>query len=545
MEMIARPDKFDIPPNDLQAHKKWKLWLRGFKYFLTAIESHNPDKLELLFLHIGPEVVDVIQDCQTYDAALKQLDAAYLKTPNEIYARHLLSTRHQKPEENIDEFLLALNNLAGDCNFTAVTAIEHRAAFVRDAFIRGLRNASMRTRLLENQTLTLDQAVQQARSLEQAARNAESYVSPTVRVDPIAASAASPTADAPIAAASQHLCFFCGLKRHPRAACPARNSTCEKCGKAGHWRRVCRSKPEVANASAVQEEYESYPEEPRPPEFSPTLAASNSAATTHTPATVNATVNGRQVTALIDTGSSDNFISAKLVPALGMKVLPRSSKVSMTSSSLSTQVRGYCVSTVTVEDRKYREVELSILPDLCTDVILGMPFLRRHEGITLELGGDEPELSICNLAQMKVSQAASPRLFSNLTSDCHPIATRARHFSHVDEKFIENEVQHLLDEGVIEPSRSPWRAQVVVTHAENKKKNKKTSLKQSTDSLNWTRIRCRTSANSSTRSGKTAYSASSTSPAPTTKSRSTSPRDPTRRSKPLVSYTSSNESPWG
>ena len=155
--------------------------------------------------------------------------------------------------------------LTGDCNFAAVTAIEHRAAFVRDAFIMGMRNVGMRTRLLENQTLTLDQAVQQARSLEQAARNAESYVSPTVRVDPVAASAASLTADVSVAAVPRSPCFFCGLKRHPRAACPAiaRNSICGKCGKSGHWQKMCRSKSEVANAAAVQEEYEPYSEDPR------------------------------------------------------------------------------------------------------------------------------------------------------------------------------------------------------------------------------------------------------------------------------------------
>ena len=140
MERIARPDKFDVPPNDSQSQKKWKLWLRGFQYFLTTIQDHNPDKLELLFLHIGPEVVDVIQDCTSYDEAIKALNDAYLKTPNEVYARHLLSTRHQKPEESIDEFLLSLNNLATDCNFTAVTASQHRAAFVRDSFIRGLKS---------------------------------------------------------------------------------------------------------------------------------------------------------------------------------------------------------------------------------------------------------------------------------------------------------------------------------------------------------------------------------------------------------------------
>ena len=473
MDRIARPDKFDVPPNDPQSQKKWKLWLRGFKYFLTIIQERDPNKLELLFLHIGPEVVDVIQDCTSYDEAIKALDDAYLKTPNEVYARHLLSTRSQKPEESIDEFLLSLNNLATDCKFTAVTASQNRAAFVRDSFIRGLKYPNIRARLLENDTLTLDEAVQQARSLEQAQRNAEAYSAPS---HPPAAAASSnpspsrPTDDSRVeteetAAAARRAtrqsgsssvpCFFCGLKRHPRSACPARNSICEKCGKAGHWQVVCRSKASSSSAAYT----------------SPTLAASTTAAAhTRAPATVNASVSGKPVKALVDTGSSDNFISAKLSQKLRFKILPRTTRVSMASSSLSTQVEGYCVSDITLDGREYRDVQLSVLPDLCADVILGMPFLRRHEDITLELGGDEPGLSICGLAEIKVSQDASPKLFSKLAPDCHPIATKPRHFSPQDEKFIDSEVQRLLQEGVIEPSHSPWRAQVVVTHAEGKKK---------------------------------------------------------------------------
>ena len=133
----------------------------------------------MLFLHIGTNVVDVIQDCTTYEDAMKKLDAAYLKPPNEIYARHLLSTRVQKPDESLDEFLLTLNTLASDCNFKAVSAAENRSSFIRDSFIRGLRSPIIRARLLENATLTLDKAVEQARTLEQAQQNAESYPAPT------------------------------------------------------------------------------------------------------------------------------------------------------------------------------------------------------------------------------------------------------------------------------------------------------------------------------------------------------------------------------
>lgn len=44
-------------------------------------------------------------------------------------------------------------------------------------------------------------------------------------------------------------CKFCGHDNHPRQKCPARNSTCHKCNKRGHYGRVCLSK----SASKVKE----------------------------------------------------------------------------------------------------------------------------------------------------------------------------------------------------------------------------------------------------------------------------------------------------
>ena len=59
-----------------------------------------------------------------------------------------------------------------------------------------------------------------------------------------------------------------------------------------------------------------------------------------------------------------------------------------------------------------------------------------------------------------------PELFANLTADCHPIATKSQRYSRDDRKFIDAETQRLLKEGIIEPSNSPWRVQVVVTRNE-------------------------------------------------------------------------------
>ena len=53
-------------------------------------------------------------------------------------------------------------------------------------------------------------------------------------------------------------------------------------------------------------------------------------------------------------------------------------------------------------------------------------------------------------------------LFTNIVPTCRPIATRSRNFSVDDRAFIQSEIVILLETGVIEPSSSPWRAQVVV-----------------------------------------------------------------------------------
>ncbi|GFU83675.1 hypothetical protein TNCV_1412131 [Trichonephila clavipes] len=60
-------------------------------------------------------------------------------------------------------------------------ADEYRKEYIRDAFIRGLKCPRIRQRLLENTSMTLDQAFEQARTLESAEVHAASYMGSTIR----------------------------------------------------------------------------------------------------------------------------------------------------------------------------------------------------------------------------------------------------------------------------------------------------------------------------------------------------------------------------
>ena len=402
----------------------------------------------------------------------------YVKPKNEIFARHVLACRRQNPGESLDKYLQALKLLAQDCSFKAVTADEYRDDYIRDAFINGLTSPQIRQRLLENRQMDLQTAYEKAHTLEMAQQHSASYSqsgmainaavphsdilphttpsdAPLHAAPPEAERRGGPEASLLAAAAGygDTKCFFCGFERHNRRKCPAKNATCGNCGKQGHYAKVCRSPTKPTSAAMP-------------------MLASVSAASPHCleKAVCSISINGSKAQALIDTGSSESFVSHALVQKHKWPLLPPQGygKVSMAATSLTSTVLGTCKARVKLsEEESYDGVTLSVIQDLCCDVILGHNFLKQHSVVEIPFGGSMPPLKICGHTGAAVPP---PSLFSNLTEDCKPVAVRSRHHSVADKKFISSEVSKLLKEGVIEPSNSPWRAQVLVTSNENHKK---------------------------------------------------------------------------
>ncbi|GFT42720.1 retrovirus-related Pol polyprotein from transposon opus [Trichonephila clavipes] len=265
--------------------------------------------------------------------------------------------------------------------------------------------------------MTLDQAFEQARTLESAEVHAASYMGSSFPVQ----SAAMETEDfseetvATSAASSSssrsQKCFICGNDLHSRTLCPARDVTCRNSGKKGHYQRVCKSRPGRNSSNVVAS--------------SNTLVAISGSTHCLQKSIIKALVNNIQLSALIDTGSSLSFLNEKHAAKCKLKVEPYLGKISMANSSMVTETEG-----------------------------------------VLEIGfdGNRPPLTICSLA---VAQVPPVSLFSNLNLDCRPLVTKSRGQAVEDNIFMAFEVQKLLQEGVIEPSNSPWRAQAFVIKGEN------------------------------------------------------------------------------
>ena len=81
----------------------------------------------------------------------------------------------QNTDESLDSFLERLKMQAEQCPFKAMTEAETTEQAILDAYIAGIENPKILQRLLENMSLKLSNAVDQARGLEQAERSSKKY----------------------------------------------------------------------------------------------------------------------------------------------------------------------------------------------------------------------------------------------------------------------------------------------------------------------------------------------------------------------------------
>lgn len=104
MDKVLNPEKFNQDPNAPIADKKWKCLYRKFVNYFDAIQAFDVmlDKFTVLLSHIDITVHDYKERCKTYEEAIQTLGNIYIKPSNEIFTRHLLTNRRQKPEVSIN-----------------------------------------------------------------------------------------------------------------------------------------------------------------------------------------------------------------------------------------------------------------------------------------------------------------------------------------------------------------------------------------------------------------------------------------------------------
>ena len=256
---VSPPERFNYTQP-----REWPKWIRRFERFRTATELATKDdevQVNTLIYSMGDEADDILRSFKLSDADKKKygvvkakFDAHFVTRTNVIYERAKFNSRVQKEGEPVDSFVTDLYALAEHCAYK-----ELHDEMIRDRIVVGLRDASLSEKLQLDEKLTLEKAITRAREaetvrLQQPVVRGEETKTHEIPVGAVQRSK-PPQSRGPNGGRSQQnrqiSCYRCGkTPAHDRQRCPAKDAICKKCGKRGHYQRVCKS----ANVGVVDEE---------------------------------------------------------------------------------------------------------------------------------------------------------------------------------------------------------------------------------------------------------------------------------------------------
>uniref|UniRef100_A0A0A9XRD5 Uncharacterized protein K02A2.6 n=1 Tax=Lygus hesperus TaxID=30085 RepID=A0A0A9XRD5_LYGHE len=221
--------------------------------------------------------------------------------------------------------MAALRNLGIVCEFDKLFD-----GLVRDIFTCGVRDNSVKAKLLGMGDVSSDQVLAKARN--QAAISKQVQSEPTVKEEPVdvirrklprttTASIKSKSVDRGHYHESQYIksCRFCGYN-HMKGRCPAFGKICNICRKENHFSSVCKGNARRVNLlqeedDDVEEEFEMDVLHVDQLEMSP-LSTPNGSSEWYT---VDLEINGRPSSFKIDTGAQCNVMGIKEYEKIGLR----------------------------------------------------------------------------------------------------------------------------------------------------------------------------------------------------------------------------------
>lgn len=156
--------------------EQWSSYAERFSYFVEANDIEDAKVVPTFLSVIGPKTFNLLRNLlqpvkpgsKTYKEIVDILTTHFSPKPLVIAERFRFHRRNQEEGESVNMFVAALRKLAEHCEFGDVLSDT-----LRDRLVCGLRNEAAQRKLLTENDLTLERAINISVTMEMASKEAQ------------------------------------------------------------------------------------------------------------------------------------------------------------------------------------------------------------------------------------------------------------------------------------------------------------------------------------------------------------------------------------
>ncbi|XP_064469269.1 uncharacterized protein K02A2.6-like [Ornithodoros turicata] len=481
---------------DPSSPERWDAYESRLTFYLEANGITDPARKRAVFLSVcGAATFDLVQsllapatpETKSFSQILATLKEHFAPQPSEIVCRNAFYRRNQGAGESVALFIAELRRLAQKCNFPNLEEM------LRDRLVCGLVDENLQNRLFAKKKLTFKVAQEEALAAEAAARSTRE-----VRTAEAAATAdinalhrqqqeranghQSSARETGNQGKKTKPCDGCG-GAHAREFCRFRDAQCHYCKKIGHIERVCRLK-QRSSANATTDK----PVGRKESSTSTNALNSDTACdvyytnhlgpvhSTHTQKhRTSVLIEGKPCEMEVDSGSEFSIVSEqtfhKLIKDGTMQCEPFESQLTDFQGN-SVQVKG--ISRVHVQYGTFDGKLRLLVAQGHRTSLLGMEWFQPL-GISLvgvhqveELSVEDVLTKFSHVFGKELGKFNGPPVSLHLDSTVTPVRMRSRQVPFALKPKIDEEIDRLIEQGILEPITHPkWETPIVTAMKPN------------------------------------------------------------------------------
>lgn len=469
--MIGHVSEFDVNNGN------WTLYVRRLKQYFKVNDIPAAKEVPTLIAVVGDKAYEVMSDLchpkapedQTFEALVKIVTAHLAPESSIIAERYSFRQRKQKEGECLKDYLQSLRHLAKTCEFG--TTLEEN---LRDQFVSGLIDDRIRSRIFGEKTLDFHEAVKlglamekaeieshQIKGIEKIEVNRVKVVKMKDNKDKEKTLTQKKGSSNGFRPTSNLTCFVCGRSNHVKPQCRYKNYRCRTCGKIGHLQKMCKN-PVNTNFMELNSDSESESD----------CLNNVNVSSMKNDFMIDVEVEGKNLKMLIDTGSAISAIPSTLYSSKfsNLKIFPSSLNLTTYTGS---KVESLGFMDVKVSSVGVNKVNKNLRLFICKNG--GVPLLGREwikelnlgiEGIFAitdrPIGLDHLFNKFKDVFDGKLGKLKGFKFHFKLKENAKPVAHRARPVPVMLKKKVEDELERLVNSGILQKvDFSEWATPIV------------------------------------------------------------------------------------